>query len=62
MLSLLGAGGDFGADDHWDENGIDSATPEVDGISSGVFNLTPNTEPTDIGVIAIDSVVPRFSS
>lgn len=46
-FSLPGHGGDDGLDDDQDENGIDSATPALTGISSVVFNLTLGTEPTN---------------
>ncbi len=45
-LSVLGAGGDDGIDDDSDENGVDDASPEVNGISSGVFTLSIDGEPT----------------
>lgn len=46
-LSIVGHGGDDGLDDNLDENGVDSATPAITGISSVVFHLAPGTEPTD---------------
>ena len=47
MESLPGSGGDFGLDDEFDENGVDSPNPSQTGISSDVIALSPDTEPTD---------------
>jgi uncharacterized repeat protein (TIGR01451 family) len=45
--SSLGAGDpNTDADDDVDENGIDTNTPEVDGVSTGPINLSPGGEPT----------------
>jgi hypothetical protein len=47
-VSLFQSGpGDGHIDDHADEDGIDSGTPELNGISSGPINLALNDEPTD---------------
>jgi hypothetical protein len=45
-LSSTGAGVSESADDNVDENGIDSTTAATDGISSMVYELLPNSEPT----------------
>ncbi len=45
-FSMAGNGGDDGLDDDLDENGIDTLTPELTGISSTAFNLALGTEPT----------------
>ena len=45
-LSSTGAGGDETTDQTQDENGIDNATPAVNGIRSNQFNLQPGTEQT----------------
>ncbi len=46
QYSMVGAGGDNGKDDDWDENGIDSPAPATNGISSNVFALSAGAEPT----------------
>jgi hypothetical protein len=38
-FSMIGAGGDTGADDGTDENGVDSSNPAVTGVSTGVVTL-----------------------
>ncbi len=47
LLSVPGAGGDWGLDDDYDENGIDSDEPWATGISSTIFYLSPATEPVN---------------
>ena len=49
LLSSPGNGGDDGSDDKFGENGIDSATPATTGISSIVFELTEDQEPSETG-------------
>ncbi|MCG2785105.1 MAG: isopeptide-forming domain-containing fimbrial protein [Anaerolineae bacterium] len=46
FFSSTGNGADETSDQDADENGIDSATLPVDGISSTAFTLTPDTETT----------------
>ena len=46
MNSLPGQGGDDGVDDHQDENGGDSPDPQVAGVSTLDFTLSPGAEPT----------------
>ncbi len=46
-LSLPGNGGDDHFDDDVDENGVDSAHPEITGIGSVSIHLAAGTEPTD---------------
>lgn len=48
-VSMPGAGGDTGADDSLDENGIDDPLPDVSGIRSGPVQLASNTEPVNAG-------------
>ena len=45
--SAPGVGADDGLDDDRDENGVDAAQPALTGISSTVFALAANTEPTN---------------
>ncbi len=45
LLSVPGAGEDWGLDDDFDENGIDSDEPWITGIRSTIFYLAPGTEP-----------------
>ncbi len=45
FLSIPGAGEDWGLDDDFDENGLDSPNPWVTGISSTRVYLAPDTEP-----------------
>jgi hypothetical protein len=45
MLSIPGAGDDWGLDDDFDENGIDSPEPWLTGISSTPIYLAPDLEP-----------------
>jgi hypothetical protein len=47
LKSIPGAGGDWGIDDDFDENGIDAPEPELTGVSSTTFELIPGTEPTN---------------
>lgn len=47
LLSIPGAGGDWGLDDDFDENGLDSDEPWVTGISSTPFQLAPDMEPVN---------------
>jgi len=50
LLSSAGAGTpNTNADEDTDENGIDNATPEVNGIRSGVISLAAGTEPSGNG-------------
>jgi uncharacterized repeat protein (TIGR01451 family) len=48
VLSLPGDGGDNGADDDLDENGIDDPEPALRGIRSGDFVLEAGTEPSGL--------------
>jgi uncharacterized repeat protein (TIGR01451 family) len=48
LISLPGAGLDFGNDDDLDENGIDATSPTLTGIRSYAFFLSPDSEPTGI--------------
>ena len=45
LRSIAGAGGDSGVDDGVDENGIDDASPSINGIYSGVIALSMDSEP-----------------
>ncbi len=45
LLSVPGAGGDWGMDDDFDENGVDAEQPWVSGISSILFYLATDLEP-----------------
>ena len=46
FLSSTGNGNDEASDQNLDENGIDDATPGVNGIASTDFDLQPNSEVT----------------
>ncbi len=46
LFSSTGGGGQETTDDTGDENGIDDASPAVNGIRSNTFNLQPGTEQT----------------
>ena len=46
-LSMTGNGSNDGVDDDTDENGIDSAHPELTGIRTTAIHLEAGTEPTD---------------
>ena len=45
LSSSTGAGGDTGMDDNGDENGGDGGDPMTRGVSSGIIDLQPGTEP-----------------
>ncbi|MDB6076197.1 MAG: putative Ig protein, partial [Verrucomicrobiaceae bacterium] len=49
LVSSTGVGSDNGLDDDADENGVDDASPAVNGINSTVITLTNNGEPVDGG-------------
>lgn len=50
LVSLPGAAADDGRDDDRGENGIDSPRPEVTGVASSVFSLSPDAEPVAGGM------------
>ncbi len=47
LVGLVSVSGTGSADDNSNEDGIDNATPAINGISCALFTLTDNGEPTN---------------